>query len=244
MNMKKMISIAAAAVIGFTMTAFPACAESEEETEAPAASSTMCFDTDESLGYIRTFGAAEATGLGYKITSEKASSNGSLVITEDFLESSGDMSTGITFNCADFGLESLSGCTISLKVYAPDSGADELLFYSDGDVFLSESVAMTSNPYWETVTLTIPETINNTMFGMFITTNVGIKGEVCSIDELCLYKPDGSMAENIGDYKLIEEGSASGVNHVLMIIVFVLLIIAVVGCCAYVLLKFVVWRYR
>lgn len=245
MNMKKMISIAAAAVIGFTMTAFTACAESEEETEAPAASSTICFDTDEALKYITTFGAAEETGLGYRITTEKASSNGSLVISEDFLESSENPITGISFNCADFGLDSLAGCTISLKVYAPSSGADELAFYSDGDVYLAETIAMTANPIWETVTLTIPETMNNTMFGMIITTSSGgIKGDVCNIDELCLYKPDGSMADNIGDFKVVEEGTSGGVNHVLMIIVFVLLIIAVVGCCAYFLLKYVVWRYR
>ena len=244
MNMKKIISIAAAAVIGLAMTAFPAFAEAEEETEAPAASSTVCFDTEEALSYIKTFGSAGETGLAYKISAEKASANGSLAISEDYLSDSGEMNTGIYFDCTDFGLESLAGCTISLKVYAPASGADELSFYSDGDVFLAESVAMTANPFWETVTLTIPETINNQMFGMLITSSGGVKGEVCSIDELCLYKPDGSMTENIGDFQVIEASTASGVNRVLMIIVFVLLIIAVVGCCAYFLLKFVVWRYR
>ncbi|MGN0695942.1 MAG: hypothetical protein ACI4J5_04155 [Oscillospiraceae bacterium] len=242
--MKKMISIAAAAVIGFTMTAFPACAESDEETEAPAASSTICFDTDETLSYINTFGSAENTGLTYKITSERAAANGSLVLSEDYIGDSSTVNTGIYFNCADFGLETLAGCTISLKVYAYDAGADVLSFYADGDIYISESIAMTANPYWETVTLTIPETINNTMFGMLITSSTGVKGDVCNIDELCLYKPDGTMAENIGDYKMIEEGTSSGVNRVLMWVVFILLILAVLGCCAYFLLKFVVWRYR
>lgn len=244
MNIKKIICIAAAAVIGLTMTTFPAFAEAEEETEAPAASSTLCFDTEEALNYIKTFGSAGETGLSYKINVEKAAANGSLTVSENYLSDSGEMNTGVYFDCADFGLESLAGCTISLKVYAPSSGADELSFYSDGDVFLSESVAMTANPFWETVTLTIPETINNQMFGMLITSSGAVKGEVCSIDELCLYKPDGTMAENIGDFQVIEAAASSGVNRVLMIVVFVLLIIAVIGCCAYFLLKFVVWRYR
>ncbi|MGN1416251.1 MAG: hypothetical protein ACI4XF_05380, partial [Oscillospiraceae bacterium] len=86
MNMKKIISIAAAAVIGFSATAFSACAESEKETEAPAAGSTICFDTDETLNYVKTFGSVDKTGLEYRITSEKAASNGSMVLSENFLD--------------------------------------------------------------------------------------------------------------------------------------------------------------
>lgn len=248
MKMRKLFGIAAAAVIGFSAAAFPAAAEKETEaaeTEAPAASSTICFDTEKTLEYITAFGSVEETDLSYRITSEKADSNGSLAISESFLSDSDTQNAGFYFNCSDFGLDTLSGCTISLKVYAPVSGADELSFYSDGDIFLSESIAMTANPFWQTVTLTIPESVNNTMFGMLITASGAVNGEICNIDELCLYKPNGEMAENIGDFEVIEEGSASsGVNRVLMIIVFVLLLLAVLGCCAYFLLKFVVWRYR
>lgn len=249
MKMRKLLGIAAAAVIAVSAAAFPAGAaketETEKETEAPTASSTICFDTDTTLDYINTFGSVENTDLTYRITSDKAAANCSLVISESFLSKSGSQNTGIYFNSSDFGLDTLAGCTISLKIYAPSSGADEVAFYSDGDIFLSQSVAMTSNPYWETVTLTIPETVNNSMFGMLISAEGPVNGEVCRIDELCLYKPNGEMAENIGDFKVVEESAgASGFNHVLMIIVFVLLIIAVVGCCAYFLLKFVVWRYR
>lgn len=248
MKMRRLIGIAAAAVIGFTAAAFPAAAaketEAAAETEAPAASSTICFDNDETLDYITVFGSSEETGLTYKITSENAASNGSLVMSENFVGDSGTMNTGIYFNCSDFGLDTLGGCTLSLKVYAPASGADELMFYSDGDMFLSQSVSITANPIWQTVTLTIPESVSNQMFGMLITTSGAVNGEVCYIDELCLYKPNGEMAENIGDFQIIEEAASSGVNRVLMIIVFVLLLIAVLGCCAYFLLKFVVWRYR
>lgn len=244
--MKKILSIIAAAVIGLTAVGtavFADAPENGEEDSLPQ--STLCFDTEKTLEYIHTFGAAEQAGLEYKIDTENASKNGSLAISENFsgelTENSGN--AGIYFNCADFGLDTLAGCTIKLKVYASQTGANTLSVYTDGDIFLSHNVTMTANPHWENVTLEVSEDINNTMFGVLIQSDTGFNGTVCNIDELSIYNQNDALIENIGDYQVIEKGGSKG-NSPLMIVIFVVLIVAVLLVCAYFIIKFVILRYR
>ncbi len=242
---KRLLAAAAAAVIGASAAAVTFCAEEKKDEAAQTADSTMCFDTDTSLGYISTFGDIGTSGLTFEVTSEEAEKNGSIALKENFSEPpSSETSAGITFNSADFGLPSLAGCRITLKVYAMnEAGADKLAFYSDGDIFMSQDIAMTANPYWQEVSIEISEDVNNTNFGMLISSIGSVKGTVCYIDNLRVYDKNGNMAENIGDFKVIEK-SEKRANSTLMTVIFVILIIAVVGLCAWFILKHVIWRYR
>lgn len=244
--MKKILSIIAAAVIGLTAAGIAAFADKPEKDEEDSLpQSTLCFDTERSLEFINSFGAAEQAGLEYKIDTENASKNGSLAISEtssgELTENSGN--AGIYFDCTDFGLDTLAGCTVKLKIYAENSSASSLSAFTDGDIFLSENVAITANPHWEDVTLEISEDINNTMFGILIQSNMGINGTACNIDELCIYNKNDALIENIGDYQVIEKGESKG-NSPLMIVVFVVLIVAVLLVSAYFIIKFVILRYR
>lgn len=244
--MKKILSIIAAAVIGLTAVGTAVFADTpEKEGEDSLPQSTLCFDTEKVLEYVHTFGAAEQAGLEYKIDTENAAKNGSLAISENFAgeltENSGN--AGIYFNCGDFGLDTLAGCTIKLKVYADQSDANTLSVYTDGDIFISQNIAITANPHWADLTLEVSEDINNTMFGVLIQSSTGVSGTVCNIDELSIYNKNDALIENIGDYQVIEKGKSKG-NSPLMIVIFVVLIVAVLLVCAYFIIKFVILRYR
>ena len=242
--MKRILGVIAAAVIGLSAVSTAVFAENEEaEDSSPLA--TLCFDSEKSLEFVGAFGAADEAGLKYKIDTENAAKNGSLAISENF---AGTLQTnsgnaGIYFNCSDFGLDTLAGCKIKLKIYANEVGADTLSVYSDGDIFVSQDITMTANPYWADVTLNVSEDINNTMFGILIQSTNGFDGVVCNIDELSIYNKNNALIENVGDYKVVEQGKTGG-NNPLMIVLFVILIVAVLLVSAYFIIKFVVLRYR
>lgn len=207
---------------------------------------TMCFDNNGSEDYLNLFGDTEETGLSYGISVQESVNDGSLCLSENAVEAPIDThNTGIYFNSADFGLENLAGCTLTVSIYPENSGADVVEFYSEGDAFLSEEVKVTANPRWTPVTLKIPDDNKNTVFGVLVTSSEMIKGPVCYIDNLCIYDKNGNIAENVGDYQSIEDAEKSGTfSYVMMIIVFIILIVAVVGGVAYFIFKYVINRYR
>ncbi|MBQ8567837.1 MAG: hypothetical protein IJ446_01305 [Oscillospiraceae bacterium] len=242
--MKKILSLIMSAVICGTMLAVPAAAE-EEKKENEGTRPTVCFDTDESFQYIHTFGSAADTGLSYEITPETTRTNRALKISQDFAGSltSGAEASGFYFNADTFGLESFAGTELSFYVYAEATGADELYFYTDGDIYLAENVSMTATPYWQKVTIEVPENVNNTMFGVLINSSTGFNDAVCHVDDLTVKDKNGVAIENIGDYKNVEGYAAGGAASVLTIIVFVILILAVIGICVLVVIK-TIKKYR
>lgn len=244
--MKKILSLIMSAVICGTMLAVPAAAAKEEKKEEQETTkATICFDTDESFQYINTFGSAADTGLSYEITPENARTNRAMKISQNFSGSlaSGAEASGFYFNADTFGLESFAGTELSFYVYAEATGADELYFYTDGDVYLAENITLTATPHWQMVTLDIPENVNNTMFGILINSSTGFNDVICLVDDLTVKDKNGAAIANIGDYKNVEGYAEGGAASVLTIIVFVILILAVIGVCVLVVVK-TIKKYR
>lgn len=253
--MKKLISLLAAAVICCTAAITPVFAadkdkdkdKGKEKTSETVTEMTMldkatiCFDNDSTFDKIITFGAAELTGLNYEITTEKSHTSRSLMVSQDFKGRNESMS-GFYFTADTFGLETFAGSTIELYVYAPETGADDVLFYTDGDVYLTADAPMSTNPFWKKVTLEVPDNIANYMFGMVIQNSAGFSDVVCYIDDVCIYKPSGEKIENIGDYREYK-GYVGGASSVLTVIAFVLLVLALIGSGVYLFIRNM-QRYR
>lgn len=247
--MKKLLSLLAAALIGTAAFCTPVYAEEDPaETESESYTvnkSTICFDNDGTFDKITLFGSYEATGLSYKISPEKARNNNSLEVTQSFTGSlsSGSEMSGFYYSADAFGLESFSGTTISLYAYVPKSGADQVLFYTDGDIYMTAEAEQSDVPYWKEYTLSVPENVNNTMFGVLINASEGYDSVVCYIDDVNITDENGIKIDNIGDYRQYSAKSSGGASSVITTIVFVILLVAVVGGTAYFIFKSI-HRYR
>lgn len=204
-------------------------AKKEDKNKVFVPKSTLCFDTDKSVtdGILKPFGSYERTSLKMETDMIVFMSNASLAISQDFageLDSS-EQNTGFYIDAESLGLDTFSGTEISLYVYAQDVGADRLCLFTDGDIVLySDNITMTKSPRWEKVTITVPEDVNNTKFGLLISSQKGYTGTVCYIDDLVVKNRDGVKIRNIGDFKEFTE--ANKISP-LGIALFVLLILGV-----------------
>ncbi len=247
--MKKLLSLLAAALVSTAAICTPVYAEEDPaETESESYTvdkSTICFDNDGTFDKITLFGSYEATGLSYKITSEKVRNNSSLEVSQNFSGSlpSGSEVSGFYYNADAFGLESFSGTTISLYAYVPNSGADQVLFYTDGDIYMTAEAEQSDAPYWKEYTLSVPDNINNTMFGVLIKASEGNDSVVCYIDDVNITDENGVKIDNIGDFREYSAKKTGGASSVITTIVFVILLVAVVGGTAYFIFKSI-HRYR
>ena len=228
MKIKKILSAVMAAVV---KSAVPLCVNAAEGDAA------FCFDNDSAVSMWQTYGAVEETGFKYEIASDiKESGNGSLKLSQKITgEIPAELQSGGLFVSADaLGLDSFAGCTMQASVYFDPNAAevtDKLTMYSDGIIWITSEVS-DENTGWTTISLTIPENAANISMGFTLPTYKEYDGTVCYIDNVNIYKADGTVVENFGDYEESAENIEVSIGTVGRILLIILLAVLVVGIIA------------
>lgn len=236
MKLRKILAAAAAAA---AMCAFSVTAFAVQDGEA-----AYCFDTPDKLSDWQTDGAAEQTGLSLtQITSRAKNGDGCIAVSESFTGEITEPFGGAYITADKLGLDSFSGCTVSMSVLLNEAAAENIenfSIFSDGIIWLETPVAEVNSKEWTEFTLAIPETAENPRVGFTIPTFNAYSGEIAYIDDFSVTRADGTVVANVGDYKMKTvtktETVSKGMNIVL-IIVLVVLILAIVGGIAFFISK-------
>lgn len=236
MKLRKILAAAAAAA---AMCAFSVTAFAVQDGEA-----AYCFDTPDKLSDWQTDGAAEQTGLSLtQITSRAKNGDGCIAVSESFTGEITETFGGAYITADKLGLDSFSGCTVSMSVLLNEAAAENIenfSIFSDGIIWLETPVAEVNSKEWTEFTLAIPETAENPRVGFTIPTFNAYSGEIAYIDDFSVTRADGTVVANVGDYKMKTvtktETVSKGMNIVL-IIVLVVLILAIVGGIAFFISK-------
>jgi hypothetical protein len=197
----------------------------------------FCFDNENSLKFWSTEGDAAVAATGFKlaISNDVAYDGaGSLAISENMSSAAENIGGGAYFTSASVGLDSLSGCTVTAKIY-PVTDAVEfgavVTMYSDGEVYIPMAMGNLKANTWQTIELKVPSNCNNTKVGFNIPLNNIYNGVVFYVDDLKITKQDNSTIPNVGD---IEEpsdeifSSMPAYQRILMIIGFVVVVAIVI----------------
>lgn len=228
MKLRKILAaaLAAAAMCAFSVTAFAV-----QDGEA-----AYCFDTPDKLSDWQTEGAAEQTGLTLtQITARAKNGDGCIAVSESFTGNVDGTYGGAYITADKLGLDSFSGCTVSMSVLLNEAAAENienLSIFSDGVIWLETAVAEVNSKEWTEVTLAIPETAENTRVGFTIPTFKAYSGEIVYIDDFSVTRADGTVVANTGDYKMRTVAKTETVSkgmNIVLIIVLVVLILAIVG---------------
>lgn len=237
MKFTKIIAAAAASVMAISAVAFSAFAAND---------ATFCFDTDESVSMLRSYGSIEETGFKASIDEQtKFDGNGSLKFSQKVKASvpEENRSGGLYFTASSLGLDSFAGCTISMKVLFDKEAAklaSSFNVFSDGIVWLSSGVSADNAGEWTDVSITLPSNADNTSFGFSIPVFEAYDGAVAYIDDLTVITPTGTAIENIGDQK-----ESTGIivsvtkgSRILLIILVCVILVGVVVCVGLIISKF------
>lgn len=220
---KKIISALIAAAAAFTLSISVFAADSNP---------TFCFDTEEGLSYVKTFGNTAETGLTYAISEDEAYSGNSLAISESFSSESSNTNCGIYFDAADFGLDNFSNYNITMKVYCTSASAKStslLELFTDGDVYDSVNISTSNSGSWQEYTISVPTTSKNNKFGINVPITDSFDGIVCYVDDITISNIYNATIENVGDVsKGITSEGTNAVVSVITVLIFVVLIIGVV----------------
>lgn len=227
----KLRKILAAAVAAAAMCAFSVTAFAIEDGKA-----AYCFDTPDKLSDWQTDGSADKTGLSLtQITSRAKNGDGCIAVSESFTGEITENFGGAYITADKLGLDSFSGCTVSMSVLLNEAAAENIenfSIFSDGIIWLETPVTEINSKEWTEFTLAIPETAENPRVGFTIPTFNAYSGEIVYIDDFSVTRADGTVVANVGDYKMRTvtktETVSKGMNIVL-IIVLVVLILAIVG---------------
>lgn len=230
MKLKKIFSamlVSAVITVSSAVTAFAV-----EDGEA-----TYCFDTDSRISDWTLYGSINETDVKLSHTiRESKNGDGCIIISENVIQSISDKFGGFYLEASEFGLENFSGCTIGMSVKLCEGAEnyyDNFALYSDGIIWLSQSVCELSTEEWTDVSMLIPEGAQNPRVGFTIPTFSIYSGDVVYIDDFTITKPDGSVISNTGDYKLktiaYEETTPTGKNILLTVLLIVLIFVIIGG---------------
>ncbi|MBQ8787544.1 MAG: hypothetical protein IJZ61_07910 [Oscillospiraceae bacterium] len=229
MKFKKIVSAVLASVVAAGVCVANAFAVEDGKA-------TYCFDTDAKISDFVSFGSVEQTGM--KLTHniyESVNGNGCIVVSENSGGDAEDTFGGFYVEASTLGLKNFDSCTIEMSIKlceGADGFYDNLALFSDGMIWLSQSVPELSTDEWTTVTMQISEGAENSKAGFTIPTFKAFVGDIVYIDDFVVTDKDGKVVANMGDYereKVSTEDAASTGQNILMTILLVLLILAIVG---------------
>lgn len=230
--MKKIISAFLAAVTAAALSSVPVIAEES------ARNATYCFDNDSAITAWESYGSTDLTGLELSVTKDKKESgDGALCISENITSdiSEDQQFGGVYFTAESLGLEDFKGCTVRMSVLFDENAADavsDFTVFSDGVVWITSGISDENSGRWSKVSLTVPENASNTKIGFTIPVYSQYSGAVAYVDNVVVYKADGTAIENQGDYSLTSDGITVSIGtggRIGLVIVLVILIFAIIG---------------
>ena len=142
---------------------------------------------------------------------------------------------GVYFTAESLGLEDFKGCTVRMSVLFDENAADavsDFTVFSDGVVWITSGISDENSGRWSKVSLTVPENASNTKIGFTIPVYSQYSGAVAYVDNVVVYKADGTAIENQGDYSLTSDGITVSIGtggRIGLVIVLVILIFAIIG---------------
>ena len=154
MKFKKIVSAVLASVVAAGVCVANAFAVEDGKA-------TYCFDTDAKISDFVSFGSVEQTGM--KLTHniyESVNGNGCIVVSENSGGDAEDTFGGFYVEASTLGLKNFDSCTIEMSIKlceGADGFYDNLALFSDGMIWLSQSVPELSTDEWTTVTMQISE---------------------------------------------------------------------------------------
>lgn len=237
MQIKKIIAAAAASIIALSSAAFTAFAEEY---------STFCFDTEESLSMLQSYGSTTEIGFAASIDEQTVSEgSGSLMLSEKVTESIApeNRAGGLYFEASSLGLDNYAGCTITMKVKFDKEAAklsEKFSVFTDGVVWMTYDISNEQAGQWVDVALTVPSNANNTRIGFAAPIFEAYDGVIAYVDELTVTKPDGTAVENIGDQKEATQVvvSIGKTSRIILIVVVCIIIVAVIAGIGFIVSKF------
>lgn len=226
--MKKIISAFLAAAVISASACLPVFADDNEVLQE----ATFCFDNDSSLDQWETYGLVDRTGFTMSISdSNREDGKGSLCISENVEEEikSSDRYGGAFVTAESLGLEDFRGCTIQMSVMFDSQAAEaaeNFTIFSDGIVWVSSKVSSETAGRWTKVSLTVPDNAANTKIGFTIPAYSVYSGNVAYVDNIIVYKADGTAIANVGDNQIAKETivPVSVGSRVVLIVVLVVII--------------------
>lgn len=230
--MKKIISAFLAAVTAAALSSVPVFAEES------AQNATYCFDNNSAITTWESYGSTDLTGLELSITKDtKESGDGALCISENITSDipEDQQFGGVYFTAESLGLEDFKGCTVQMSVLFDENAADavsDFTVFSDGVVWITSGISDENSGRWSKVSLTVPENASNTKIGFTIPVYSQYSGAVAYVDNVVVYKADGTAIENQGDYSLTSDGITVSIGtggRIGLVIVLVILIFAIIG---------------
>lgn len=229
--MKKIISAFLAAAVISASACFSAFAEGFED-------STFCFDNNTALSMWETYGSVNQTGLKLSISEDtREDGRGSLCISESIKNDVPEESRagGAFISAKSLGLDSFKGCTVQMSVMFDSQAAaasDGITVFSDGVVWISAKVSSETAGRWTKVSLTVPDNADNSKIGFTIPVYSAYEGNAAYIDNVIIYKPDGTKISNVGDW---QEAPAAivpvSLGGKITLIVALVVLIAVAALC-------------
>lgn len=229
------------------LASFSSVSAAAAETGADAGlDATFCFDSNSSLTLLENYGSVQETGLALSINNDnKEDGDGSLCIYENITEDIPDDKQfgGVYVSANALGLEDFRGCTVQMSVLFDENAkdvADKFTVYSDGIVWITAEISAETAGRWSKVSLTVPENASNDKIGFAIPVYGQYTGNVAYVDNIIVYKPDGTVVENVGDYQLTATGLKTPVSlggRIAMIVGGIVLIVGALGGVGYVVTK-------
>lgn len=238
-HMKKIISAFLAAAVVSASACFAAFAEGFNDA-------TFCFDNNNAISVWETYGNVDGTGFKMSISEDtREEGRGSLCISESVKKDvpEDNRSGGAFISAKTLGLDSFKGCTVQMSVMfdSKATGAsDGITIFSDGVVWISAKVSSETAGRWTKVSLTVPDKADNSKIGFTIPVYSEYEGNAAYIDNITIYKPDGTKISNVGDW---QEAPADIVpvslaGKITLIVVLVVLIAVAALCVRFMIVAF------
>lgn len=186
---------------------------------AAAEPATITFDTDKLLDDFVLEGSIEKDELTFEITDEKYYIGKSLKITADLKDAPGSENVGFTIDTNILGIENLAGHTVEASVLFPTELKSNLAFaqmYVHGTVWLDATYEPSKKNEWQSVKIKVRDDVINNIIGFKLPFQKAYSGTVCYIDQIMIYKPDGTLhasydASGDVDYS-VETGNTTTVS--------------------------------
>lgn len=219
--MKKFKSILSAFIAALFITSLGgtmvyAKEKEEEKSSKNEIECSLYFDNDQSYSFLHTSSQYLSPQLGVK-----GATGQSLTIAGNYDASKGAVLTSdvIYFNSSDFGLENFADCEIQASFINNISPSiAEIEFFTDGASFISQTIP--AGDSFKEYTLNNGSE-PNTMMGLYVKFKESYSGEICSIDNLIIKAPDGTIATINGVEDKVEYKSKSPVLYIIIIIILV-----------------------
>ena len=237
---KKIISIllAAAAMLSMTTSVLAADETEARTAAAPKDAATFTFDTDVCMDFIHPFGHASETDLKYVLDDAGAVSGRCLRISEGFTQQVNNQYGGIYFQASDFDMENFAGCTSAAAKMTPN-----IVLFSDGASWISNNVSTDTSGSWITGSVSVPADSTNDKLGISIPITQAFTGDVLYLDDISIANNYGKAIANIGDVDTSLAEAPNTAVRVLTTLLFILVLLAVIGGIALVVVK-MIRRYR